>query len=189
MSLGLSAQTYHNVSVTNFEFDPPQLSINVGDTVVWANVLGQHNVNGNQITFPDNPESFGNGPGPAGWSLTVIFDTPGTYSYRCDVHPDIMFGSVTVSGSSVSVGEIDEPNRFDFYPNPVRNELHWKWNSSISPTDATIQIYDVTGKLTDKFQLGFESHKDVSNWTEGMYIYTITRENQPIQAGKLFIVK
>lgn len=185
----LKAQTYHNINVANFEFTPSELTVNVGDTVAWSNSLGEHNVNGTTITFPANPEGFGNGPGPAGWNYTFVFSIPGIYSYHCDIHPDLMFGSVTVIESPVSVGEIKEPDHFELYPNPVKNELHWKWNKNFAPVNAHIQIYDVTGKLADSFQLGFESHKDVSNWTEGMYIYTITSENRPVQTGKLFIIK
>lgn len=185
----LQAQTYHNVDVSNFEFSPANLVINVGDTVVWTNSLGMHSVNGAIQTFPSNPVSFGNEPGIAGWTYTFIFNTPGEYSYRCEVHPSTMFGTVVVSGTSVSVSEVDEPDHFEIFPNPVRNELHWRWNKNSSPRKAYIKIYDVTGKLTDSFKLDFESHKDVSNWTEGMYIYTITTENQPVQTGKLFIIK
>lgn len=189
VSGSLQAQTYHNVGVSDFEFYPSQLVINMGDTVVWANSSGMHNVDGTTITFPENPEGFGNGAGPAGWTYTFVFNIPGTYSYRCDEHPSTMFGSVTVSDTPLSIGEIKESDYFELYPNPANNELHWKWNKNSSPRNAHIQIYDVTGKLTDSFQLGFESHKDVSNWTEGMYIYTITTENKPVQTGKLFILK
>lgn len=185
----IQAQTYHNVNVTNFEFDPSNLVVNIGDTVVWTNSLGQHNVNGSQVTFPDNPESFKNGVGPEGWTLTVVFTIPGNYGYRCDQHPDLMFGSITVSDTPMSTENITEPELFEFYPNPATKDLHWKWNNDASLANAHIQIYDVTGKLTDSFQLGFDSYKDVSKWTEGMYIYTITSENQPIQTGKLFILK
>lgn len=185
----IHAQTYHNVNVADFQFTPANLDIHVGDTVVWTNSQGMHSVNGTTITFPSNPESFGNQPAPVGWVYTFIFNIPGEYSYRCEVHPNTMFGTIIVSASPVSVDEIKEADRFELYPNPVKDELHWKWNKNSSPTSAQIQIYDVTGKLTDSFQLGFESHKDVSNWTEGMYIYTITTADHPVQTGKLFIIK
>lgn len=185
----LQAQTYHYVNVSNFEFNPSQLSINVGDTVEWSNSAGEHNVNGTTLTFPENPEGFGNGTGPAGWTYSYVFSMEGNYSYRCDNHPDVMFGSIIVSGTPVSALEVEKPQNFEFYPNPATNDLHWKWNSNSAPANAHIQIYDVTGKLCESFQLGFESHKDVSKWTEGMYIYTIIAENEPIQTGKLFILK
>jgi|SRR5690554_2246262 len=188
-SESINAQTFHNVNVANFEFTPSHLDINVGDTVVWTNSQGQHNVNGTIATFPDNPESFGNSPGPAGWSYMYIFTIPGDYSYRCDVHAGSMFGSLTVSDTPVTVESMEQPESFEFYPNPATSSLYWKWNKSGKLKDAHVQIYDVTGKLTESFQLGFESSRDVSNWTEGMYIYTITSENQRVQTGKLFILK
>lgn len=157
--------------------------------MVWINSLGLHNVNGTINTFPDNPQSFGNSRGDAGWTYTFVFNISGEYSYRCDVDPDIMIGYIIVSDAPVSAGEVEEPNHFDFYPNPVRNKLHWKWNKNSSPANAHIQIYDVTGKLVDSFNLGFETYKDVSNWTEDLYIYTITTDSYPVEAGKLFIIK
>jgi plastocyanin len=35
-------------------------------------------------------------PGPPGWSGTCKFDTPGTYTFICDAHPDFMKGTVYV---------------------------------------------------------------------------------------------
>lgn len=36
-------------------------------------------------------------PGNTG-SLTVRIDEPGTYDFRCDIHPQVQFGTLTVSG-------------------------------------------------------------------------------------------
>ena len=43
--------------------------LQVGDTVIWNNIGGFHNVNGTQIAFPSNPVSFGYGTFT--WSTTV----------------------------------------------------------------------------------------------------------------------
>lgn len=99
-SLGLVAQTTHNVTVSNYTFNPAQLTINAGDKVIWTNTLGSHNVNGTQATFATNPESFGNNVG-SGWTYEYVFNTPGTYSYQCDPHAAMgMKGSITVNGSA-----------------------------------------------------------------------------------------
>lgn len=93
------AQTSHVVDVTNNIFTPDQLTVSVGDTVVWTNSEGNHNVNGTQTTYPSNPESFGNETG-VGWTFSHVFTVPGTYDYQCDPHVGWgMVGQVVVEGS------------------------------------------------------------------------------------------
>jgi plastocyanin len=96
-SLSLNAQTTHNVSVTNYVFTPSQLTITVGDKVIWTNSQGSHNVNGTQTTFPSNPESFGNAVS-SGWTYEYTFNTAGTYDYRCNPHAGMgMTGKIIVN--------------------------------------------------------------------------------------------
>lgn len=99
-SLSLNGQTTHNVAVTSNVFTPSQLTINVGDKVIWSNTQGSHNVNGNKNTFASNPESFGNNVG-SGWTYEYTFNTAGTYDYQCDPHAGMgMVGKVIVNAKS-----------------------------------------------------------------------------------------
>lgn len=102
----LWAQTSHVVDVTNNVFTPDEITIAPGDTVIWTNSQGSHNVNGTQTTFPSNPESFGNATG-VGWTFSHVFTVPGTYDYQCDPHVTFgMVGKVEVmdlSSSDVTV--------------------------------------------------------------------------------------
>jgi plastocyanin len=34
----------------------------------------------------------------AGDTVAIEFDTPGVYTYHCDIHPDLMMGTITVTG-------------------------------------------------------------------------------------------
>jgi plastocyanin len=98
----LWSQTNFNVDVQSNFFSPESLTINVGDMVTWTNLGGFHNVNGEQSTYPDNPESFGNGgPSSANWSYSYTFNTPGTYAYQCDPHVGLgMVGTIEVQAAS-----------------------------------------------------------------------------------------
>ena len=89
-----SGQT-HTVQFKNFQFDPPALTIKVGDTVLFENAGGSHTVTGTSA------DPFcGTGAIPA--SCQVKFSTPGTYPYRCLFHssagppPQGMIGTITV---------------------------------------------------------------------------------------------
>lgn len=93
----------------NNTFTPADITINVGETVVWANAAGFHNVNGSLATYPNNPEGFTNGaPSGDAWTFSHTFNTPGVYDYRCDPHATQgMVGTVTVEG--------DVPAEFPLY--------------------------------------------------------------------------
>jgi plastocyanin len=91
-----AGQSSHQISVTNYLFTPKEISIRAGDTVIWTNTQGMHNVNGSQARFPSNPESFGNEVG-TDWVFSHVFTIPGTYDYVCDPHEIFsMFGKVIV---------------------------------------------------------------------------------------------
>jgi plastocyanin len=77
------------VHISNFTFDPPRLTVPVGATVTWINRDDElHTVTsaGGAFTSPalDTDDSF-----------SFHFDKPGTYVYRCAIHPQ-MTGTIVV---------------------------------------------------------------------------------------------
>lgn len=99
----VSGQTSHEVAVVNNAFLPDVLNISAGDTVIWINTSGDHNVNGSQSIFASNPESFGNTVGN-NWTFIHVFGIAGTYQYQCDPHVNLgMTGTVIVTEVSQDV--------------------------------------------------------------------------------------
>lgn len=97
---GVEGQASHEVDVSNYEFNPAEITIQAGDEVTWTNSEGSHNVNGAQSLFPSNPESFGNEVG-TGWVYSHVFTMPGTYDYQCDPHASLgMTGRVIVEDTA-----------------------------------------------------------------------------------------
>jgi plastocyanin len=87
------------VEVKNFSFTPKDITINQGEAVRWTCTGGTHNVNGSTAVYPNNPESFANGPAKAApWTYDFTFKKPGVYTYQCDPHAPGMKGTVTVVG-------------------------------------------------------------------------------------------
>jgi plastocyanin len=87
----------HRVSVggASVRFDPPDITIDVGDTVTWISSSAQaHNVHANDDSFRCAAGCDGDGHGGSGnprigpWSVTVAFPRAGIYGYRCDPHAD-----------------------------------------------------------------------------------------------------
>jgi len=84
------------VTIMNFKFDPTPLTIPVGTTVVWTN----------QDTAPHTATSdtkgvFDTGMLQKGQSGKVTFNTAGTFTYFCQVHPN-MHGTVVVTAAGAA---------------------------------------------------------------------------------------
>lgn len=102
----VAGQSKFSIQTVGTTFSPNTLTIVVGDTVVWTNTSGSHNVNGTTSTFPSNPQSFGNSVG-SGWVFTHVFTIVGNYDYRCDPHFSFgMSGKITVQNLPTLVTSI-----------------------------------------------------------------------------------
>ena len=97
--LSVNAQNSYLVNTAGNTFSPDSLTINVGDTVSWNNTGGFHNVNATQVTFPNNPEGFGNAVAGAGWSFQWIFTIAGNYDYQCDPHAGMGMTGVIIANA------------------------------------------------------------------------------------------
>ncbi len=81
------------IVVTNFSFDPPDLTVPVGTEVEWLDERGRHNVQADDGSFKSETLT-------AGGTFRHRFDHPGVYRYFCDFHGSAgghdMAGVVTV---------------------------------------------------------------------------------------------
>jgi len=179
-------QTLYNVNVSNFEFDPETLTIQVGDTVRWINSGGNHSVQGDLDTYPENPEGFGNEASSDNWQYDFEFNIEGDYDYRCGIHTGSMFGHIIVEGT-VGITEEESGPLFALFPNPINNQLRWKWNDNSKPTQAFFSLFDAKGKLVKQLNLLTSAEADMSELSEGLYIYSVDMKNQGTQTGKILI--
>ena len=86
----------HQVQVFSFDFEPKELQIQPGDTVIWRNTGGSHNV-------VADDGSFGNQVSPSAWTLSRTFTQPGEVGYHCQPHggPGVgMWGKIVVAGGA-----------------------------------------------------------------------------------------
>ncbi len=105
------------VEASNFQYAPAALEIEAGQTVVWVNVGGTHDVNGLASTLDEdwnNPETFyigtatGNMDGVCLGSHT--FTVEGTYDYDCSIgsHAENgMVATITVNPAQMSNSVVD----------------------------------------------------------------------------------
>jgi plastocyanin len=84
-----AAPTTYTVVIEQMRFNPPELTVRRGDHVTWVNKdLFPHTASANSKAF----DSRSIAP-DASW--TYVVGQPGTYPYRCDLHPT-MGGILTV---------------------------------------------------------------------------------------------
>ncbi|MFZ6053198.1 T9SS type A sorting domain-containing protein [Halocola ammonii] len=179
-----NAQVSHQVDVADFQFDPSQLTINVGDTVIFTNSEGNHNVNGTQEDFPDNPESFGNDVG-TGWTYSFVFTLPGTYNYVCDVHPN-MTGSITVSPINSVENNPVGGAKVSVYPNPATEFITFDFSeTNFNSENVKVTIYNSLGAIVEsrEIETSEKSTFYTSELKTGMYSFRIQSGNKLIQSG------
>jgi len=82
------------VTLNDESFQPPALEVAVGATVTWENIDGD-----DDHTVTADEGAFNSGVMPVGAAFDHTFDAPGSYSYFCAIHPE-MVGTITVGGDA-----------------------------------------------------------------------------------------
>jgi plastocyanin len=86
---GAMAASEVPVKIEGFAYSPPMLEITVGATVTWTNMdSAPHTVS--------QTGGFESGKFDMGGTFSFTFDTPGTYEYFCQFHPN-MKATIVVS--------------------------------------------------------------------------------------------
>ena len=76
-----TTQDSYNIQIKNFDYTEKVLKIKAGDSVTWTNMDdAPHTATG---------ADFDTGKLAKGQSKTITFDTPGTYTYVCALHPSM----------------------------------------------------------------------------------------------------
>lgn len=94
-------------NAVDFEFQPAERKIAVGDSVTWHFQIAGHTTTsvGGQ---PDSWNSAPSGTNDAGTTYGHVFNTPGRYQYVCVPHRDFMKGVIEVGTDAV----VDSVSRF-----------------------------------------------------------------------------
>ena len=93
LTCGVAQAATDTIMVGNFFFAPATDTIQRGDTVVWV-FSGVIHTTSHNVAPADR--IWDSGIIAAGGSFTFVFDTVGTFPYRCDVHPLSMLATLVV---------------------------------------------------------------------------------------------
>ena len=186
------AATVHNVAVANFAFTPASITIAQGDTVVWTNNQGFHNVHHTGI-----PSLFGNAPANAPWTYTFVFNlAAGAYSYDCEIHPTQMTGTVTVQAPSDAPERPSSPLSLELsqnFPNPFNSRTFIQF-SLPAEMDVKLTVLNVLGQTVaelydGRLEQGAHSISfEAQGISSGMYYYKLQTPVGTV-ARKMFYVK
>jgi plastocyanin len=84
------------VAIVDFAFDPATLEVPVGTTVTWTNQgAAPHTVTADDGTFDS-------GTLQPGGTFSMTFDTPGTFTYHCEIHPSMTATIVVTPAATVA---------------------------------------------------------------------------------------
>jgi hypothetical protein len=84
--------------LTRWHFDPAEISVPAGATVVWTNQGKEDHT----VTADDN--SFDSGYKKSGTTFQRAFPRPGKYSYHCSPHPWMKGTVLVVAGAAAPTG-------------------------------------------------------------------------------------
>ena len=115
MNSSITTATTHYINSGNYYYTPSTLTINAGDTVIWINDGGYHNVNFDVSSVTgqsyNNPESFITSPTISSYMASYVFTIPGNYSYDCSVGSHAangMVGTIQVNPATNSTCIVDQ---------------------------------------------------------------------------------
>lgn len=184
------------VEASNFDYAPSVLIIEPGETVVWVNMGGTHDVNGVSSTIGqawDNPETFEigavNGSAEGTCIGTYTFNVEGVYHYDCSIGNHAangMIAEVQVTlPKPLSVTEVTSQMELSVFPNPVNDgklQLLGDWNLG-----SQLSVVDSQGRLIEQSTLwSNQLILNVSSWPVGAYTLSVVSESG--QQSQTFIV-
>ncbi len=175
----IHSQTSHLVVLTGIVFTDADITISVGDTVIWRNDEGFHNVEADDGSFTSGP------PAEAPWTFVHVFTSAGDNPYFCVTHGGQggvgMSGVVTVTDP---VGVSDQNlvvNKFVLeqnYPNPFNPSTVIRYQTA-EKSNVTLTVYNSIGRkistlLNEVKPKGtFTIEFDGNNLPSGIYFFRL----------------
>jgi plastocyanin len=168
--------TIHVVSVSNFQFSPNALNVNVDDTVRFTWVSGTHTTT--SVSIPNGAATWDSpmtsGTNQFDYKVTVA----GNYGYKCTPHQGMGMVGGFVASTVTGVNE-NELNLTSLFPNPFVNELFIEQGNE-QPEYSQVAISDILGKQLKSISIESLSvvsigkrRIDVAELPKGIYFVTL----------------
>ena len=169
ISFALSAQTTYNLD-WSFNSADQNINIEVGDTVEWT-WSGSSTHNLVRLTGPETGFGVDETRYPSGHVYSYTFTTVGVNTYECTPHPDSMYGTINVTGSTAGISE-NNLLSFEMYPNPVSDLLNIQLPTGTEK--AEVSVFDYTGRLVSSKTISSnDTAIDVQKISKGIYMIRV----------------
>jgi plastocyanin len=172
-ALSVSAQTTHELVGFDFEFDPPVIDAEQGDSLHI--VLSPTTHTFTQVS-EETWNANGNTPigliniGPGVGEVTIALDASGTLFYVCSPHAAMgMKGIVNVALTS-GMRDPEQLRTMALYPNPVRDRL---WFREPIPGAVDVFFIDAAGREAGRLQTLGSAPLFVGDLRPGLYLVRV----------------
>lgn len=169
--------TIHVVSVSNFQFSPNTLNVNVDDTVRFTWVSGTHTTT--SVSIPNGAATWDSpmtsGVNQFDYKVTVA----GNYGYKCTPHQGMGMVGGFVASVSTGIHDLNTDEITTLYPNPFSGELFIEQGNE-QPEYTQVSISDILGKQIKSISIESLSvvsigkrRIDVAELPKGIYFVTL----------------
>ncbi len=181
----------HIIQVSSNQFNPNSTSVNVGDTVRFTWVSGNHTTT--SVSIPNGAATWDSPMTSSVSQFDYKVTIAGTYGYKCTPHAGGgMVGTFSASGTTgIDFG--GAINLTSLYPNPFSNELFIEQGNE-QPEYTQISISDILGKQIKSISIESLSvvsigkrRIDVGELPKG--IYFVTLKGNGVKAKTVRLVK
>jgi plastocyanin len=179
---GFASGNSVTITESGFTFTPDNVTINLGDTIIFQLTSIHDAVEVSEATWNANgttPLAGGFAVPLGGGQVTGL--TAGLHYYVCTFHASLgMKGRITVNGSSGIIENGSSTKKFSIYPNPTSGKFMLQFNGPDGTVgswlqndpEAGIQVYNILGeKVADLSNLisHSSSEVDLSYIPDGIY--------------------
>jgi plastocyanin len=173
-----------------YAYSPKTLSAMVGDTIQWQGSFAQHPLS--STTIPANTASWRS---ETGTNFVYLITQPGTYNYRCDLHPG-MIGSFQASSAAgvrnQATGNASSSTRLSMSIITGHNGTFAKF-SAHRPTALMIEVVNAQGRNLLSTRQSVPSGEssvalDPMIQTNGFYIVRIVGQDA-VMTRPVFVTK
>jgi plastocyanin len=179
--IGIQAQINDTIKESGFAFSPAELTVNTGDTVVFAGSDFHPVLEVSEATWTNK----GTTPLEGGFSFPsgsgkVKFTEAGVHYYVCTAHvaSDNMKGKITVVAPS-AITNISGNANVSVYPIPLTGSTLYIKFKNQAQNNLTVSVYDLAGNLRISSSGSISNGQytvDCTNLPKGLFLMKISSD-------------
>ncbi|MCA1668943.1 MAG: cupredoxin family copper-binding protein, partial [Thermomicrobia bacterium] len=115
------------ITINNFQFMPPTITVPAGTTIRWTNQDGP-----THTVTSDMAGQFDSGNLPTNKSFSFTFNTPGTFTYHCSIHPTMLGKVIVTAATAPSATTVPPSGGTQGFADPAFQQLWAKTDANPS---------------------------------------------------------